>query len=56
MIDRDSDNPELYLFLSADIIGSTQLKYSNNLSSQNQNWYDCFLSFYTEFPEQLNRQ
>ncbi len=39
--------PELFLFLSVDIIGSTAIKYS---PENYVNWYNNFISFYKSFP------
>lgn len=56
MIEQDYSTPELYLFLSADIIESTQLKYSKKNIKNQHYWYNCFLRFYEDFPVQLENR
>lgn len=56
MIKQDYVIPELYLFLSADIIDSTQLKYSKENIKKQHYWYNCFLRFYEDFPIQLENR
>lgn len=50
MTDNSIDKPEIYLFLSVDIINSTLLKYNPKNGSENDNWYSLFTSFYKELP------
>ncbi|MBO4705341.1 MAG: hypothetical protein J5647_06360 [Spirochaetaceae bacterium] len=49
---EQSNEAELYLFLSVDIIDSTKKKY--NQDGYNQDWTQCFYSFFKEFPEIFN--
>lgn len=42
------ETPELYLFLSVDIIDSTKIKYDTDNPI---NWYNSFREFYISFPE-----
>lgn len=44
------DKPQLYLFLSVDIIGSTALKYGKK---QTSDWYSVFTDFYVSFPDEF---
>ena len=44
------DNPQLYLFLSVDIINSTAKKYDTNSPLD---WYSVFTDFYVSFPDEL---
>lgn len=44
------ETPQLYLFLSVDIIGSTQLKYD---PEKPINWFNSFKAFYISFPDEL---
>lgn len=44
------ETPQLYLFLSVDIIGSTQLKYD---PKKPINWFNSFKAFYISFPDEL---
>ena len=53
MIIKDTDEPELYLFFSVDIIDSTTLKYGTKDKPSLQNWYNSILTFYEEFPTQF---
>lgn len=46
-----TDKPQLYLFLSVDVINSTALKYSQN--SPINNWYNFFREFYVSFPDEF---
>ena len=43
--------PQLYLFLSVDVIGSTALKY--NKDSPIDDWYSVFTDFYVSFPDEF---
>lgn len=43
--------PQLYLFLSVDVIGSTALKYGKGSSIDD--WYSFFTDFYVSFPDEL---
>ena len=43
--------PQLYLFLSVDVIGSTALKYSKD--SPIDDWYSVFTDFYISFPDEF---
>lgn len=45
-----NDEPQIYLFLSVDIIGSTALKYKTKPSID---WYSVFKDFYVSFPEEF---
>lgn len=45
-----SDKPQLYLFLSVDIIGSTAKKYD---TKNPIDWYGVFSDFYVSFPEEF---
>ena len=45
------NEPQLYLFLSVDVIGSTALKY--NKDSPIDDWYSVFTEFYVSFPDEL---
>lgn len=49
-----SDNlkPQIFLFLSVDIIGSTNLKYNNQKTLRD--WFNIFSNFYTSFPEDFS--
>lgn len=49
MTNNSIDKPEIYLFISVDIINSTLLKYPEN-GSENDNWYSLFTAFYKELP------
>lgn len=53
MIIKDTDEPELYLFFSVDIIDSTTLNYGTKDKPSLQNWYNSILTFYEEFPTQF---
>lgn len=44
--------PKLKLFLSVDIVGSTEYKQRHQ-SSTTQDWLSLFLSFFTDFPSYL---
>ena len=44
------NKPQLYLFLSVDIIGSTALKYRKNPKID---WYSVFTDFYVSFPDEF---
>lgn len=46
----ESEKPQIYLFLSVDIIDSTKLKYDKKNKS---NWFNNFRNFYRTFPEDL---
>ena len=46
---EQSDEAELYLFLSVDIIDSTKKKY--NQDAYDQTWTQYFYSFFKEFPD-----
>lgn len=46
-----SENPQLFLFLSVDIIGSTETKYNKKISIEE--WYTSFTDFYVSFPEEF---
>lgn len=46
-----TDEPQLYLFLSVDVIDSTALKYSQK--SRIVDWYNFIKEFYDSFPEEF---
>lgn len=46
----ESEKPQIYLFLSVDIIDSTKSKYDKKNKS---NWFNNFRNFYRTFPEDL---
>lgn len=46
----ESEKPQIYLFLSVDIIGSTKSKYAPKNKSS---WFNNFRNFYRTFPEDL---
>lgn len=52
-----SDKPQLFLFLSVDIIGSTAKKYgkksSDSAGSEDFDWYSVFTDFYISFPDEF---
>lgn len=53
MSDGGRANPEIFLFLSVDVIGSTQLKYNTHKTI---NWYNSFREFYITFPDEFRAQ
>ncbi len=53
MIEKDTEDPELYLFFSVDIIDSTSLKYGTKDKPALENWYNSILTFYEDFPTQF---
>ncbi|MBR5965375.1 MAG: hypothetical protein IK015_04605 [Treponema sp.] len=46
-----TDEPQLYLFLSVDVIDSTALKYSQK--SRIGDWYNFIMDFYVSFPDEF---
>lgn len=45
-----ADKPQLYLFLSVDIIDSTAIKYNTDKPID---WYSVFTDFYVSFPDEF---
>ena len=46
------EKPQLFLFLSVDVIGSTELKYSKDSPID---WYNVFTDFYISFPDEFKK-
>lgn len=47
------EEPQLFLFISVDVIGSTELKYSKD--SPIDDWYNVFTDFYVTFPDEFRK-
>ncbi len=54
MTNNSIDKPEIYLFISVDIINSILLKYNPKDGSEKDNWYSLFTSFYKELPSNFS--